>query len=142
MVNYIRLAWKLACMLRTYRTCNPTVEFSKYEFNNKLLVGVAFFRVRLCVTWTQPYISWFNVNFDYSTVRLHYLHIFFMHTKFQSDQRLIVLSSINCLNSNFCSLKLRIKDEFKDQVVNYIRLAWKLACILRMYTKCDPTVDF
>ena len=57
MVNYIQLAGKLACMLRTYRTCNPTVECSKYEFNNKLLVGVTFFRVILCVTWTQPNIS-------------------------------------------------------------------------------------
>ena len=39
MVNYIRLA----SMLRTYRTCKPTIEFSKYEFNNKLLGGVTFF---------------------------------------------------------------------------------------------------
>ena len=39
MVNYIRLA----CILRTYRKCNPTVGFSKYEFNNKLLGGVTFF---------------------------------------------------------------------------------------------------
>ena len=36
-VNYIQLTWKLACMLRTYRTYNLTVKFSKYEFNNKLL---------------------------------------------------------------------------------------------------------
>ena len=43
MVNYIRLEWKLACMLRTYKTCNLMVGFSKYEFNNKLLGGVAFF---------------------------------------------------------------------------------------------------
>ena len=61
-----------------------------------------------------------------------------MLTKFKGDQRLIVMSSINCLNSIFCSLKQRIKDEFKDQVVNYI----KLACMLRTYTKCDPTVEF
>ena len=53
MVNYI---W-LACMLRPYRICNPTVGFSKYEFNNKLLGGVKFFRVTLSVTRTQPYIS-------------------------------------------------------------------------------------
>ena len=45
MINYIQLAWKLACMLRTYRTFDATVGFSKYKFNNKLLVGVAFFRV-------------------------------------------------------------------------------------------------
>ena len=57
MVNYTQLAWKLACMLRTYRTCNSLVGFSKYEFNNKLLGGVTFFRVTLVVTWTQPHIS-------------------------------------------------------------------------------------
>ena len=44
------MAWKLACMLRTYRKYNPTVRFSKYEFNNKLLGGVIFFRVTAGVT--------------------------------------------------------------------------------------------
>ena len=56
MVNYIRFAWKLACMLRPYRTYNPTVGFSKYEYNNKLLDGVTVFKVTLSVTRTQPYI--------------------------------------------------------------------------------------
>ena len=51
------MALKLACMLRTYKTCNPTVGFSKYEFDNKLLGGVIFFRITLGVTWTQSYIS-------------------------------------------------------------------------------------
>ena len=46
-----------------------------------------------------------------------------MLDKFQDDQRLIVMSSINCLNSSFCSLKYCIKDDFKDQMVNYTRLA-------------------
>ena len=82
MVNYIRLAWKLACILRTYRTCDLMVGFLKYEFKNKLLVGVTFFRVTSSITWTQPYISYFVVNFDKSTIRLHYLHIFFIITKF------------------------------------------------------------
>ena len=50
MVNYIWLAWKLACMLRTYRKCDPIVGFSKYEFENKLLVGVTFSRVILSLT--------------------------------------------------------------------------------------------
>ena len=50
MVNYTRFTWKLACMLRTYRKCNPTVGLSKYELNNKLLVGVTFFRVTSGVT--------------------------------------------------------------------------------------------
>ena len=56
MVNYTWLTWKLTCMLGIYRTCNPMIGFSKYEFNNKLLVGVTFFRVISGVTWTQPYI--------------------------------------------------------------------------------------
>ena len=37
-------------MLRPYRACNPTVGFSKYEFNNKLLGLVTIFRVTLGVT--------------------------------------------------------------------------------------------
>ena len=44
------MVWKLACMLRTYRKCNPTVGFSKYEFNNKLLGDVTVFRVMSGVT--------------------------------------------------------------------------------------------
>ena len=50
MVNYIRLARKLACMLKTYRKCDPMVGFSKYEFKDKLLVDVTFFRVTSSVT--------------------------------------------------------------------------------------------
>ena len=57
MVNYIWLTWKLACMLRSCGTCNPTVGFSKYEFNNKLLEGVTFFWITSCVTLTKAYIS-------------------------------------------------------------------------------------
>ena len=45
MVNYIWLAWNLACMLRIYRIYNSTVGFSKYEFNNKLLSDVTLLRV-------------------------------------------------------------------------------------------------
>ena len=45
MVNYIQLAWKSSCKLRTYRACNPTVEFSKYEYNKKILGGITFFRI-------------------------------------------------------------------------------------------------
>ena len=57
MVNYTWLVWKFSCMLRTYKKYDPTVVFSKYEFNNKLLLCVTFFRVTSGVTWTQPYIS-------------------------------------------------------------------------------------
>ena len=48
---------KLAYMLKTYKPCNLTVKFSKYEFNNKLLGSVTFFWIISDVTWTQPCIS-------------------------------------------------------------------------------------
>ena len=40
-------------MLKTYRTGNQTMIFSKYEFNNKLLSGVILLRVISNVTWIQ-----------------------------------------------------------------------------------------
>ena len=43
-------------MLRTYRKCDPTVGFSKYEFNNKLLIGVTFFRVTSSVTYNHLFL--------------------------------------------------------------------------------------
>ena len=49
MVNNIWLIWKLTCMFRIYRTCNQSVEFSKYKFI-KLLGGVTLFRVTPSVT--------------------------------------------------------------------------------------------
>ena len=52
MVNNIQLTLKLASMLRIYRTCNSTVGFSKYEFNNKLLNDITLLRVIPNVTWT------------------------------------------------------------------------------------------
>ena len=45
------------------------------------------------------------MNFDQSTVRLHYLHIFFMLTNYQGDQQLIAMSSIPCVDSSLNSLK-------------------------------------
>ena len=83
-----------------------------------------------------------DANFDKSTVRLHYLHIFSMLAKFQGDQILITPSSINCLNSNFCSLKLCVKDEFMNWMVNYIQLTWKLAYISISYKTCNSKVEF
>ena len=49
-VNNIQLTWKLARMLKTYKTCNSTVKFSKYEFYNKLLCGIILLRVTPGVT--------------------------------------------------------------------------------------------
>ena len=49
-VNNIQLAW----LLRTYKTCNSTVKFSKYEFYNKLLGGITFLRVTPGVIELNP----------------------------------------------------------------------------------------
>jgi len=40
----------MACILKTYRTYNSMVGFSKYEFNNKLLCGVILLKVTPGVT--------------------------------------------------------------------------------------------
>ena len=61
--------------------------------------------MKIGVTWTQPCISEFDVNFGKSIVRLYYLYILFMLTSFQGDQRLIVMSSIDYLDSCCSSLK-------------------------------------
>ena len=53
-VNNIQLTWKLAWLLRTYKTCNSSVRFSKYEFYKKLLGGVTSLRVIPYVIRTQP----------------------------------------------------------------------------------------
>ena len=47
------MAWKLVSMLKTYRTYNSTMRFSKYELYNKLLVGVTLVRVTPDISWTQ-----------------------------------------------------------------------------------------
>ena len=56
MVDNIRLVWKLACMLSTYRTCNSIVGLLKYEFNNKLLGDITLLRITSGVTWTLLHI--------------------------------------------------------------------------------------
>ena len=40
-------------MIRIDKTCNPTIEFSNYDFYNKLLGGVKLLRVTLSVNLTQ-----------------------------------------------------------------------------------------
>ena len=50
MVNIIQLTWKVACMLRTYKICNPMVRFSKYKFNDKLLSSVTLLKFTSGVT--------------------------------------------------------------------------------------------
>ena len=43
-------------MLRTYKTCNSMVGFSKYELNNKLLGDVTLLIITSGITWTQHFI--------------------------------------------------------------------------------------
>ena len=65
-------------------------------------------RVTLCVTLsnvTPINIFLLDVNFDKPTIELQYLCIFSILAKFQDDQKSIVMSSINCINSSFYSLK-------------------------------------
>ena len=72
----------------------------------------------------------------------HWITIFSMFAKFQCNQRSIVISSINCLNSSFCSLKYCMKYEFIDQIINNIWSVTKLVCMLKTYRICNPTVRF
>ena len=51
--------------------------------------------------------------------------------KFQEKKKSIAMSSIKCLNFEFCSLKLYIKNKFRDRIVNNVRLTWNLTCVLR-----------
>ena len=44
-------------MLRTYRTCNSNIGFSKYEFYNKLLGNVTLLKVTSSVIYIYIYIE-------------------------------------------------------------------------------------
>ena len=71
----IQFTWKFAWMLRTYRTCNSTIGFSKYEFYNKLLGGVTLLRIIPDVTWIQPtYIYIYKHIHTYIHTHTHLLY--------------------------------------------------------------------
>ena len=61
MVNNIQLTW----ILKTYRTCNSMVGFSKYEFYNKLLGSVTLFRVTPNVIYIYDKTHNVNMYADY-----------------------------------------------------------------------------
>ena len=61
MVNNIQLTW----ILKTYRTCNSMVRFSKYEYYNKLLGSVTLFRVTLDVIYIYDKTHNVNMYADY-----------------------------------------------------------------------------
>ena len=61
MTNNIWLTWKLACILRTYKICKPTVKFLKYEFNSKLLGSIILFYTKCNLNLTL-YIKYFSIH--------------------------------------------------------------------------------
>ena len=68
-------------MLRTYRTCNSTVRFSKYKFYNKLFGDVILLRITPGITWTQLiyiYMGWVYiwVGSSYTWCNLNPLYIY------------------------------------------------------------------
>ena len=83
-------------------------------------------------------LKFLDANFDKFIVKLHYFHIFFILAKFQNDYKSITISSINCLNLSFISLKLCIKNKFIIQMVNNTQLAY----MLRSYRTRNPAVRF
>ena len=52
------------------------------------------------------------------------------------------MSSRNFLNFKFCSLKLCIKYNRIDHIVNNTLLAQNLTCVLRVQRTCNLTVRF
>ena len=67
---------------------------------------------------------YFFLFFFFQYMKLYFFLISSMLAKLQEDQRLIAMSSIKYLNFKFfCSLKLYIKINFMDLIVNNIRLA-------------------
>ena len=59
-------------------------------------------------TVTTP-LNILNVNFNKSTIKLHFLLISSKLTKFPNDQRVIVTSPIKCLNFKFLQSKIMHK---------------------------------
>ena len=86
-INNIQLTWKLTWLLRTYRICNSTVEFSKYEFKNKLLGNVTQLRIIL-------YVSWKSLSLSLSLYI--YIYIYMYWVQVTPD---VILSNVTPLNN-------------------------------------------
>ena len=72
-------------------------------------------------------------------------YIFFLissiFAKISNDQRLIARSTIKCLNSNFYSIKLCIKNKLLNRIVNNTWwLVRNLTCMLRTKRICNPII--
>ena len=62
------------------------LELNKISFQTSLKIN----------STNSSYISILRMNFENLTIRLHVLIIFFMHVKFQEDQKLITIPSNKC----------------------------------------------
>ena len=82
-------------MFRTYKTCNPMVEFFKNKFINKLLGGVTLSNV------TPPSYLLLNSYFKNRTVELLVLYMLNMHVNFHANWMLFILWSINSTFMNY-----------------------------------------
>ena len=73
-----------------------------------------------------------KVNFDKSTIGLYFQLISSILAKFLKNQISIAMSSINCLNCIFFSLKLCIKYKLINHIVNNIWLTQNLTYVLKV----------
>ena len=62
-------------MSKIYKTCNPTIKFWNYEFNNKLLDGVTLLKVTSGVIWTQPNIYIYIYIYLYPNNALYFFYL-------------------------------------------------------------------
>ena len=46
----MKIDMKISMNVKTYRTCNSTLGFSKYKFYNNLLGSAILLKVTLCIT--------------------------------------------------------------------------------------------
>ena len=73
------IGMKIGMHVKTYKTCNSTTGFSKYEFNSKLLSGVTLIRVTLSVCISNTILAmYFNVSINYlSNIKCNFIMIFY-----------------------------------------------------------------
>ena len=71
------------------------------------------------------------MNFKNLIIELHVLIISFILENFQKNQKSTAMSSKNIKSSSFCDLKLCIKNNFIDQIVNNNQFEQNLICMLR-----------
>ena len=67
---------------------------------------------------------------DVNLKKLYILIISSVLVKKKKNERSISMLSLKCLNFKFCDLKLCIKNNFIDRMVNSIQFGKNLACVI------------